>query len=255
MIRLDGIWAAYKKDSYILRDVCMAVKTGDSCAVVGPSGSGKSTLLKLMNGMMVPHRGTVMVDEKRPVRRDRMFRSERSSIGYIPQNLGLVRNSTVMDNVMMGALPRMAHMKSLLKRYPVEEVENAHRILERVGLEDKADRNVYNLSGGERRRVAIARAFMQKPKILLADEMVSELDTTTSRIIMNMVREEQQSTGLTAIIIHHNLELAVEFANTIVLIKDGQKLIELSNQNNKVVDFTVGDMSRQEILAMYDDAK
>lgn len=239
IVRMSGVWASYKKKSTTLRNIDMDIKVGDSHAIVGPSGAGKSTLLKLMNGTMVPSRGTILVDNHTPDQHDKTFRSKMALIGYIPQSLGLVRNSTVLDNTMMGAMPRLGNLQSLLKRYPDSEVDAAHKVLEQVNLSDKADRNVYALSGGERRRVAIARAFMQRPKILLADEMVSELDTSTSRIMMNMVKDEQRRTELTVIMIHHDIELATEFANTITLIKNGCKVMELGNNKNTITEFKI----------------
>ncbi|MXX20859.1 MAG: ATP-binding cassette domain-containing protein [Cenarchaeum sp. SB0665_bin_23] len=241
IVRMSGVWASYKKKTTTLQNIDMEIKVGDSHAIVGPSGAGKSTLLKLINGTMMPSRGTILVDNHRPDQRDSVFRSKMARIGYIPQSLGLVRNSTVLDNVMMGALSRLGGLQSLLKRYPDSEVDAGHKVLEQVGLSDKVDRNVYTLSGGERRRVAIARAFMQRPKILLADEMISELDTTTSRIMMNMVRDEQKRTELTVIMIHHDIELATEFANTISLIKGGQKVLELGNSKNTITNFSIGE--------------
>ena len=255
IVQMRGIWASYKKNSTVLKGINMSVNAGDCCAIVGPSGSGKSTLLKIINGMMMPSRGVILVDSQKPDHNDRSFHSKMAIIGYIPQYLGLVRNSTVLDNLMIGALPRLNGMQSLLKRYPAHEIEFAHGVLKKVGLHDKADRNVYNLSGGERRRVAIARAFMQKPKILLADEMVSELDTATSRIIMRMVQDEQKKTGLTVVMIHHDLELATEFSDNIILIKNGQKVMELGNENNSIVKFQTADLTERDILEMYDDAK
>lgn len=239
IVQMSGVWASYKKKFTTLQSIDMDVKVGDSHAIVGPSGAGKSTLLKLMNGTMMPSKGSILVDNHKPNQYDKAFRSKMAMIGYIPQSLGLVRNSTVLDNTMMGAMPRLGNLQSLLKRYPESEIDAAHKVLERVGLSDKADRNVYALSGGERRRVAIARAFMQKPKILLADEMVSELDTSTSRIMMNMVRDEQKRTELTVIMIHHDIELATEFANVITLIKNGRKIMELGNNKNTITEFNV----------------
>lgn len=240
IVQMSGVWASYKKKSTTLQDIDMDIKVGDLHAIVGPSGAGKSTLLKLMNGTMMPSRGTILVDNHKPDQHDKVFRSKMAIIGYIPQSLGLVRNSTVLDNTMMGAMPRLGKMQSLLKRYPNNEVEAAHKVLERVGLSDKADRNVYALSGGEKRRVAIARAIMQRPKILLADEMVSELDSSTSRVMMNMVKDEQRRGELTVIMIHHDIELATEFANTITLIKGGRKVMELGNNKNTITEFKVG---------------
>ena len=253
VIRMDNVWASYDTRSTILQEINLRVKAGINYAIVGLSGSGKSTLLKLMNGMMVPSRGTVLVEDRKPDQQDRRFRKIMSKIGYIPQSLGLVRNSSVLDNVMMGALPRMKHMQFLLKRYTEENLEEARRVLDRVGLVGMEDRKAYMLSGGEKRRVAIARAFMQDPRILLADEIVSELDGTTSREIMNLVAGMQKDTGLTAIMIHHDIRLALEFADRVAVMQEGRKVMELGVDNDRILDFQTGNTTTQEILEMYGD--
>lgn len=252
-VRMDDVWASYDARSTILREVNLRIKAGTNYAIVGLSGSGKSTLLKLMNGMMVPARGTILVEDHKPNQRNGQFRKIMSKMGYIPQSLGLVRNSSVLDNVMMGALPRMKPAQFLLKRYSEENLEEARRILDRVGLLGKEDRKAYMLSGGEKRRVAIARAFMQKPRILLADEIVSELDATTSREIMSLVAGMQKDTGLTAIMIHHDIRLALEFADRVAVLQEGHKVMELGVDNNTILDFQTGNMTTQEILEMYGD--
>ena len=255
VIRMDDVWASYDTNNTTLREINLHIEAGSNYAIVGPSGSGKSTLLKLINGMMVPNRGTVLVEGSKPDQRDGRFRKVMSKMGYIPQNLGLVRNSSVLDNVMMGALPRMRRMQYLLKRYSGDDLEEARRILARVGLAGKEDRKAYMLSGGEKRRVAIARAFMQNPRILLADEIVSELDGNTSKEIMKLVAGMQKDTGLTAVMIHHDVRLALEFADRVAVMQEGHKVLELGVDNDTILDFQSGNLSTREILEMYDDSQ
>jgi ABC-type glutathione transport system ATPase component len=109
------------------------------------------------------------------------------------------------------------------------------------------------LSGGEKRRVAIARAFMQKPTILLADEIVSELDHVTAREIMNLIADAQKRMNLTAIMVHHDMQLALEYANRVAVIKDGEKILEIGVEGDKIVDFQTGNLSTQEIMELYSD--
>ena len=222
-------------------------------AVVGQSGSGKSTLLKLMNGMMIPSKGTIKVDYITPKMNDRKFKKMLHTIGYIPQNLGLVKNLTVIENVLIGALPRLNTIQSLLKNFPEHEIKEAEEIIKLVGLTGKENRKVYMLSGGEKRRVAIARALMQKPTILLADEIVSELDHVTAREIMNLIANAQKTMNLTAIMVHHDMQLALEYANRVAVIKEGKKILEIGVEGDTIVDFQTGDMSTEEIMRMYDD--
>ena len=109
------------------------------------------------------------------------------------------------------------------------------------------------LSGGEKQRVAIARAFMQKPTILLADEIVSELDHVTAREIMNLIADAQKRMNLTAIMVHHDMQLALEYANRVAVIKDGEKILEIGVEGDKIVDFQTGNLSTQEIMELYSD--
>jgi len=109
------------------------------------------------------------------------------------------------------------------------------------------------LSGGEKRRVAIARALMQKPTILLADEIVSELDYVTAHEIMDLVADAQKRMNLTAIMVHHDMQLALEYANRVAVIKDGQKVLEIGVEGDSIVDFQTGDMTTDEIMEMYAD--
>ncbi len=253
IIQMNDVWASYDSKNYILKNISLSVDRGTNYAIVGQSGSGKSTLLKLMNGMMLPSKGTVKIDYQTPDIRNKKFKPMMSKIGYIPQNLGLVKNMSVLENIMIGALPRIGKLKSLFKIFPEEEIQDAHKILKLVRLEDKAERKAYMLSGGEKRRVAIARALMQKPDILLADEIVSELDHVTARDIMDLVADAQEKFNLTAIMVHHDIQLALEYANRVAVIDKGEKILEIGVEGDKIVDFQSGNLTRQEILEMYSD--
>ena len=223
IIQLNNIWTSYDSKNFALEGINMSIDRGTNYAVVGQSGSGKSTLLKLMNGMMIPSKGTIKIDYITPKMNDKKFKKMLHTIGYIPQNLGLVKNLTVIENVLIGALPRLNTIQSLLKNFPENEIRDAKKIINLVGLASKEDRKVYMLSGGEKRRVAIARALMQKPTILLADEIVSELDHVTAREIMNLIADAQKTMNLTAIMVHHDMQLALEYANRVAVIKEGRK--------------------------------
>ena len=256
IIQLNDVSTSYDSKSFALKGVNMSIERGTNYAVVGQSGSGKSTLLKLMNGMMIPSNGTIKIDYVTPKMTDKKFKKMMHTIGYIPQSLGLVKNITVLENILIGALPRIGKIQSLLKKFPEDELMEARRILQLVGLGDKEDRKTYMLSGGEKRRVAIARALMQKPTILLADEIVSELDHVTAREIMNLITDAQKTMNLTAIMVHHDMQLALEYADRVAVIKKGEKILEIGVEGDTIVDFQTGDLSTEEIMEMYaDDSK
>ena len=251
IIQMNDVWTSYDSKSYALEGVNLSIDRGTNYAIVGQSGSGKSTLLKLMNGMMIPSKGIIKIDYLTPNMNNKTFKKMMHTIGYIPQSLGLVKNVSVLDNILIGALPRLNRMQSIMKQFPEDEIKEAKRILNLVGLSGKESRKAYMLSGGEKRRVAIARALMQKPTILLADEIVSELDHVTSREIMDLILDAQKKMNLTAIMVHHDMKLALEYANRVAVIKEGQKILEIGVEGDTIVDFQTGDMSIEEIMEMY----
>ena len=256
IIQMSDVWTSYDSKNFVLEGINISIDRGTNYAIIGQSGSGKSTLLKLMNGMMIPSKGTIKIDYVSPNMNNKKFKNMMHTIGYIPQSLGLVKNITVLENTLLGSLPRLTKLQSLLKKFPEHEIKEAKRILNLVGLSGKEDRKAYMISGGEKRRVAIARALMQKPTILLADEIVSELDYVTAHEIMDLIAEAQKRMNLTAIMVHHDMQLALEYANRVAVIKEGHKVLEIGVEGDTIVDFQSGDMSTEQIMEMYaDDAK
>jgi len=252
-VQMNDVWASYDSKNYVLKKITLSIDRGVNYAIVGQSGSGKSTLLKLINGMMISSKGQVRVNYQKPDPNEKHFKKIMPKIGYIPQNLGLVKNLSVLDNVLIGVLPRINKFKSLFKIFPENEIHEAKKILKLVGLEGKSERQVYMLSGGEKRRVAIARALIQKPDLLLADEIVSELDHVTTREIMDLIADAQRQMNLTAIMVHHDMQLALEYADRVAVIKDGEKILEIGVEGDKIVDFQTGNMSLDEIMELYND--
>jgi phosphonate transport system ATP-binding protein len=256
IIQMSDVWTSYDSKNFALEGINISIDRGTNYAIIGQSGSGKSTLLKLMNGLMIPSKGTIKIDYVSPNMNEKKFKNMMHTIGYIPQSLGLVKNISVLENTLLGALPRLNKIQSLFKRFPEHEIKEAKRILNLVGLSGKEDRKAYMLSGGEKRRVAIARALMQHPMILLADEIVSELDYVTAHEIMDLIADAQKRMNLTAIMVHHDMQLALEYANRVAVIKEGQKVLEIGVEGDTIVDFQTGDMTTDEIMEMYaDDAQ
>ena len=248
IIQMNDVWTSYDSKNFALTGVNLSIDRGTNYAIVGQSGSGKSTLLKLMNGMMTPSKGTIKMDYQTPDMNNKTFKKMMHTIGYIPQSLGLVKNISVLDNILIGALPRLTTMQSILKQFPEHEIQEAKRILKLVGLSGKESRKAYMISGGEKRRVAIARALMQKPTILLADEIVSELDHVTAREIMDLILDAQKKMNLTAIMVHHDMKLALEYANRVAVMKEGEKILEIGVEGDSIVDFQTGNLTIEEIM-------
>jgi len=216
------LWYSYDGTSFVLRGLNLHVQRGLLTMVLGRSGSGKTTLLKLAKGFLRPQRGSVYVLGV-PFSVDGA--GVRQRVAYIPQNLGLVRNMTALENALAGALSRANTLLSLIRVFPKETVEEAKNTLAVLGLSHKLEEKVYNLSGGERQRVAIARALMQRPLLILADEFVSQLDPVTAMEIMDMTKGIAAE-GVSLVITTHETGLVAAYGDRAVIIREGQVVYE-----------------------------
>ncbi len=217
---------AYNRAEYVLKDLSLSIHKGENYFIIGSSGSGKSTILKLMNGTLNPFKGVVTVLGETPNLKDKKFKQRMRKIGYMPQNLGLVKNISVLENVLLGSLPCMNIWRSLLKMFTHDDIESAKNALEVVGLEGKESRKAHMLSGGEKRRVIIARTLTQKPDIILADEIVSELDHTTAEEIMTLMINTRKRLGMTTVMVHHDIGITMEYADRVMVMRKGEKIAE-----------------------------
>jgi phosphonate transport system ATP-binding protein len=232
-VEVRGAWAAYGRQP-VLRNVSLAVAPGERRAIVGPSGSGKSTLLKLLNGLVPAQRGEVRalgieVDERRrgawprPGERRRLG----ARVGYIPQNLGLVSSASALDNALMGALHRTGELRAWVGLFPERDYRAAWEALDAVGIAHLAHRKAHQLSGGERRRLAVARTLVQRPELLLADEFLSELDDTTAQQVLRALEIAQQKLRMTVIIVEHDLRFVCTFCDRVTVLCEGCTVAEL----------------------------
>ncbi|MGH2492175.1 MAG: phosphonate ABC transporter ATP-binding protein [Candidatus Limnocylindria bacterium] len=224
-LSIRDAWLSYVPGRPVLRGVSLEADAGAVTMILGMSGSGKTTLLKLCKGLLVPQRGEVRVLGEPVLSAQRRGRLDHR-IAYIPQQLGLVRTLSAIDNALTGALSRVGMVPSLLKLMPVDEVREAREILTRLGIGDKADEKVYALSGGERQRVAIARALMQRPRVLLADEFISELDPLTSAEIMAIVRDIVRS-GVAVVMTTHEMGVVRSHADHVIVLREGEKALDM----------------------------
>jgi phosphonate transport system ATP-binding protein len=224
---VDGLSAGYQRGRPVLHDVSFAVPKGEWWAVVGPSGCGKTTLLRTILGVVKPMTGRVAL----PLRS-----ASRDALGYVPQQLGLVRNLSVRENVLLGGLARLGIWRSLLARFTATEVAAADVALAEVGLAGRGDDRVTELSGGERRRVAIARAIIQRPQVLIADEFLAELDPITSAAIVTVLQRLRESTGMTILCVEHDLHAAAAAADRVIVMAGGRKLREVSAAELQATD-------------------
>lgn len=222
-IRIDHLTKTYARGEVkALRDLSFAIGRGEFLVVIGLSGSGKSTLLRCINRLIDPSSGSIVIGgQDVTALSSSQIRRMRRRIGMIFQQFNLVDRATTLRNVLVGRLGYVSSWRALTGVFPRSDKHLAMACLERVGLEEKAYTRVDQLSGGQRQRVGIARALMQSPEILLADEPVSALDPATSHSIMQYLEQMNQEDGVTVLASLHFLSLARRFGTRIVALKDG----------------------------------
>ncbi len=222
MLRLVGLKKQYRTGDQALKGVDLVVPDGQVMALIGPSGAGKSTLIRCVNRLVEPTGGQVFLGELELTGLSRWaLRLARRRMGMIFQEYALVERLTVMENVLSGRLGYVGFWRSWFRKFPKEDVREAYRLLDRVGLMHMADKRADELSGGQRQRVGICRALIQNPELLLVDEPTASLDPKTSRQIMRLINELCAERGLAAIINIHDVLLAQMFSQRIVGLEMG----------------------------------
>ncbi|MCP4317968.1 MAG: phosphonate ABC transporter ATP-binding protein [Hyphomicrobiales bacterium] len=223
MLRLENLVKTYRTGDQALKGVHLEVPQGQVLALIGPSGAGKSTLIRCINRLVEPSSGKVWLGETElTTLRSGALRRERRRMGMIFQEYALVERLTVMENVLSGRLGYVGFWRSFIRRYPQSDMDEAFRLLDRVGLLDMADKRADELSGGQRQRVGICRALIQDPALLLVDEPTASLDPKTSRQIMRLICELCRERGLAAIINIHDVALAQMFVQRVIGLRTGE---------------------------------
>ncbi|MCC6890322.1 MAG: phosphonate ABC transporter ATP-binding protein [Hyphomicrobiales bacterium] len=217
MLRIKGVTKRYRTGDLALKGIDLDVPDGQVMALIGPSGAGKSTVIRCINRLVEPTSGSVELNGTDIVKLGAgELRRVRRRMGMIFQEYALVERLSVMENVLSGRLGYVGFWQSWLRRFPQRDIDEAFRLLARVGLDHMADKRADELSGGQRQRVGICRALIQNPELLLVDEPTASLDPKTSRQIMRLIRELCQERKLSAIINIHDVMLAQMFAERIV---------------------------------------
>jgi phosphonate transport system ATP-binding protein len=198
------------------------VETGEFLVIIGLSGSGKSTLLRCINRLIDPTEGEIVWDGVDIARADAsQLRTIRRQIGMIFQHFNLVRRSNVIINVLAGRLGYTPPISSVLYRFSAKDRDMAMHALERVGIEDQAFKRADELSGGQQQRVGIARALMQQPKMILADEPVASLDPVLAHTILGYLEHMNREEGMTVLCSLHYLDLVQRYASRVIGLRDG----------------------------------
>ncbi len=228
LIRVDHLTKVYERGEVLaLNDVSFTVKRGEFLVLLGLSGSGKSTLLRCINRLIEPTAGRITFDGVDVTKASaRQLRQLRRRMAMIFQQFNLVKRSSVLTNTISGRLGYMNPAASAIHKFTKEDVDEAIACLERVGIPEQAYKRADELSGGQQQRVGIARALMQKPDLLMADEPVSALDPATSHSIMQYLELMNREDGVTVIASLHFLSLARRYGTRILALKDGEIVFE-----------------------------
>jgi phosphonate transport system ATP-binding protein len=222
VLEVTALDKTYPGGDHALRAVSFTVEGSDLVFVVGPSGAGKSTLLRCINRLVEPDRGSVRLDgEEITALEGAALRAARRRMGMIFQEFNLVERLTVMENVLSGRLGYVTLWQAWRRRFPPEDVEAAFATLARVGLEGFEGKRADELSGGQRQRVGIARALVQRPKILLVDEPTSSLDPRTSESVLRLIVDLAAEDRIPALVNIHDVPLARAFARRILGLREG----------------------------------
>jgi phosphonate transport system ATP-binding protein len=223
VLRIKGLTKRYRTGDLALKGIDIDLPEGQIMALIGPSGAGKSTVIRCINRLVEPTSGSIALNDVDIVKLGSTeLRRVRRRIGMIFQEYALVERLSVMENVLTGRLGYVGFWQSWLRRFPQSDIDEAFRLLDRVGLDHMADKRADELSGGQRQRVGICRALIQNPELLLVDEPTASLDPKTSRQIMRLIRELCSERKLSAIINIHDVMLAQMFAERIVGLRLGE---------------------------------
>jgi phosphonate transport system ATP-binding protein len=223
MLEIRNLTKIYDDGTVALRDVGFTVEDGEFLVIIGLSGSGKSTLLRCINRLIEPTEGRVLWNgtDVTSLKPDKL-REIRRKIGMIFQHFNLVKRSNVLTNVLSGRLGYVNPLTSILHHFPREDRTRAVQALVRVGMKEIAHKRADELSGGQQQRVGIARALMQEPEMMLADEPVASLDPVLAHSILGYLENLNKELRITVLCSLHYLDLVQRYATQVIGLRDGR---------------------------------
>lgn len=227
MLEIRHLTKVYNDGTVALKDVSFTVEDGSFMVVIGLSGSGKSTLLRCINRLIDPTEGEIIWNgvDLASLKGEEL-RHARRKIGMIFQHFNLVKRSTVYTNVMAGRLGYAPTWRSVSGQYSVEDRKLAETALQRMGITDQANKRASELSGGQQQRVGIARALMQEPAMILADEPVASLDPVLAHSILAHLEQLNQQDKITVLCSLHYLDLVQRYGTHVIGLRNGKLVYE-----------------------------
>ncbi|MBC8302951.1 MAG: phosphonate ABC transporter ATP-binding protein [Pelagibacterales bacterium] len=248
ILKVENLNLTYQKGGpQVLFDISFSVSKSDFYAIIGPSGAGKSSLIRCINKLADANSGNVLFKGENIINLSgKKLRSVRRKIGMIFQEFNLIDRMSVIDNVLTGRLGYMNTFTSLFRMFDKKDISRAIALIEKVGLEDFANKRVDQLSGGQRQRVGIARALMQEPEIMLVDEPTSSLDPKIAIEMMELIKGIADELKIPVLCNIHNIDLAKQFANRILGLQDGKK--KFDDTTDKLTHEVLQDLYKYEVL-------
>lgn len=244
MIKFTNVDKVYPGGFKALKDVNLEIKDGEFVAIIGRSGAGKSTLIRTINKMHDITGGSLTVgDINVSSLKGKELRKFRRNVGMIFQSFNLVERMSVINNVLTAFVPELSPIRSIFGIYPKEYKIKALESLEKVDILDKAYVRADSLSGGQQQRVALARTLAYNPNIILADEPVASLDPINARSVMSYFKRINEEMKITILLNIHHVDLALEYATSVIGIKDGQIIYHGPSKdvNDKILTQIYGD--------------
>ena len=227
LLSVKNISKEYNNGITALKNVSFDVEKGEFISIIGPSGSGKSTLLRSINKMIDISKGSILFENRNIEKlKKKEIELVRREIGMIFQNYNLVERLTVIENVLHGRLGYKSVFSGILGIYSEDEKKEAFNFLEKVNMTKYAYQKCNELSGGQKQRVGIARAIMQKPKLLLCDEPIASLDPKTAENIMDYLKKIVTELKITCIVNLHQVDIAKKYSNRIIALNKGEKIFD-----------------------------
>lgn len=223
LLEFQNVSKTYNNVTRALQDVTFSIEEGEFVSIIGPSGAGKSTLMRCANRLVDASQGAIFFDGQDITKMGKKeLRKVRTRTGMIFQHYNLVDRLSVIENVLHGLLGQKSTISGMAGHYTEAEKAEAFRIIQEMGLTEQAYKRCDELSGGQKQRVGIARAIMQKPRLILCDEPIASLDPKSSKVIMDHLKQINREKKITCLVNLHQVDVAIRYSERIIGVAEGR---------------------------------